>query len=137
MIGEKDTHYYTALKDLLVAKGDWEREYSSLLEALSVALAPHWFMGILRDEGETDLLMQELQKYPREIFTFGPFLSDKYPDKVFDLYCREIRKDAEGVTERKGYRRICKQIVELGRQGGKEDVCMVRCFYRNPEGSFF
>jgi len=122
LICEKDIHYYTVLKGLLAAKGDWESEYSSLLEALSAALPPYSFMGILRDESETDLLMQELQKYPREVYTFGPFLSAKYPDKVFALYGQEIRKDAEDVSERKGYHRLCKQIIELGKLGGKEDA---------------
>jgi len=122
LIGEKDTHYYTILKDLLEAKSDWEREYTSLLEELIAALPPYSFMGILRDEGEADLLMQELQKYPGEVYTFGPFLSDKYPGKVFDLYCQEILKDAEKVSERKGYRRLCKQIIELQKLGGKEDA---------------
>lgn len=122
LIGEKDTHYYKILKDLLVAEGDWGREYSSLLEALSAALPPYSFMGILRDEGETDLLMQELHKHPGEVYTFGPFLSDKYPGNIFALYCQEIQKDAEDVSERKGYRRLCKQIIELGKQGGKEEA---------------
>ena len=122
LICEKDMHYYSVLKDLLLAKGDWEYGYSSLLEELSAALPPYSFMEILRDEGETDLLMQELQKYPEEVYTFGPVLSDKYPGKVFALYCQEIRKDAEKVSERKGYRRLCKQILEMGKQGGKEDA---------------
>ena len=122
LIGEKDTHYYTILKDLLEVKSDWEREYTSLLEELIAALPPYSFMGILRDEDEADLLMQELQKYPGEVYTFGPFLSDKYPGKVFALYCQEIQKDAEKVTERKGYRRLCKQIIELQKLGGKEDA---------------
>ena len=137
LIGEKDTYYYTVLKDLLVAKGDWEREYSSLLEALSAALPHYSFMGILRDEGETDLLMQELQKYPGEVYTFGPFLSAKYPVEVSALYCQEIRKDAEDVSERKGYRRLCKQIMELEKQGGEEDALKLIAeladkYYRRP-----
>lgn len=117
LLGDRD--FYQTAKDLLTEAGHWEEAYPRFLAELKTSRPFYEYMEILKLEGETALLMEQVRLYPETVFQYGDMLVQKYADEVVDLCTAVIRKQAEHASNRKEYRKLCGLLEALAEFGGQ------------------
>lgn len=110
--------FYQTAKDLLTEDGRWQEEYPKFREELKVSLPVYTYMEILKEEGETGLLMEQVRLHPDMVFQYGAVLAPQYGDEVFGLCSSAIRKASKGISNRKHYQRLCELLQSLIKFGG-------------------
>lgn len=115
-LGEQ--RFYQTAKDLLTEDGRWQEEYPKFLEELKASLPVYAYMEILKGEGETDLLMEQVRLHPDKVFQYGDVLAPQYGDEVFGLCSSAIRKTSKRISNRKHYQRLCELLQSLIKFGG-------------------
>ena len=109
--------YYDKLKALLQEHGEWEAAYPTLLEDCARQLGYIDYMKILRDEREFDLLFEQLQVHPEEVYACGKFLAEEYEGGVRSIYYNQIRREAEKAYGRDSYQAVCRHIENFAQAG--------------------
>ena len=112
-----DLKYYDKLKSLLQERGEWEAAYPALLEDCARQLGYIDYMKILRDEREFDLLFEQLQVHPEEVYAYGKFLAEEYEGGVRSIYYNQIRREAEKAYGRDSYQAVCRHIENFAQAG--------------------
>lgn len=69
LLGNRD--FYQTAKELLTKSGRWQEEYPGFLVELKAARPAYEYMEILKLEGETALLMEQMRLYPETVFQYG------------------------------------------------------------------
>lgn len=115
-LGEQ--RFYQTAKDLLTEGGRWQEEYPKFREELKASLPVYTYMEILKGDGETDLLMEQVRLQPDTVFQYGDVLAPQYGDEVFGLCSSEIREASKGISNRKHYQRLCELLRSLIKFGG-------------------
>ena len=110
--------FYQTAKNLLTEDGRWQEEYPKFLEELRASLPASAYMEILKEEGETGLLMEQVRLHPDTVFQYGDVLAPQYGDEVFSLCSSTIRKASKGISNRKHYQRLCELLQSLIKFGG-------------------
>ena len=113
-----DQSFYKTAKELLTEDGRWQEEYPKFLEKLKASLSAYAYMDILKEECETDLLMEQVRLNPNTVFQYGDMLAPQYGDESFSLCSDAIRKASKGINNRKDYRRLCQLLQSLVKFGG-------------------
>lgn len=119
-LGER--RFYQTAKDLLTEDGRWQEEYPKFREELKASLPVYTYMEILKGEGETDLLMEQVRLHPDTVFQYGDVLAPQYGDEVFGLCSSEIREASKSISNRKHYQRLCELLYSLIKFGGSRDA---------------
>ena len=116
LLGELD--FYRTTKDLLLADGQWQREYPKFLAELKAALPAGKYMEILSQEDETALLMEQVRVYRDAVFQYGGILAVQYGEEVHTMCVAAIRQVAKHwLNNRKDYQTVCgllRKLVEFG-----------------------
>lgn len=115
-LGEQ--RFYQTAKDLLIEDGRWQEEYPKFREELKESLPVYTYMEILKGEGETDLLMEQVRLHPDTVFQYGDVLAPQYGDEVFGLCSNAIREASKSISNRKHYQRLCGLLQSLIKFGG-------------------
>ena len=110
--------FYQTAKELLTEDGRWQEEYPKFLEELRASLPASAYMEILKGEGETGLLMEQVRLRPEMVFQYGDVLAPQYGEEVFGLCSAAIRKASKGISNRKHYQRLCELLQSLIKFGG-------------------
>lgn len=116
LLGDRD--FYQTAKELLTKSGRWQEEYPGFLAELKAARPAYEYMEILKLEGETALLMEQVRLYPETVFQYGDMLGQPYGKEIFDLCAVAIRERAEQSGNRKEYQKLCSLIESLAGFGG-------------------
>lgn len=111
LLGDRD--FYQAAKELLTKSGRWQEEYPGFLVELKAARPAYEYMEILKLEGETALLMEQVRLYPEIVFQYGSTLVQPYREEIFDLCAAGIREQAKRSSNRKEYQKLCALIEPL------------------------
>ena len=112
-----DLEYYDKLKALLQEHGQWEAAYPALLEDCARQLPYLKYMEVLHREHEYDLLFEQIQAHPEEVYTYGAFLAGEYEGGVRSIFYNRIRKEAEKAYGRDAYKIVCGHIEVFTRAG--------------------
>lgn len=115
-LGEQ--RFYQTAKDLLTEDGRWQEEYPKFREELKESLPVYTYMEILKGEGETELLMEQVRLHPGAVFQYGDVLAPQYGDEIFGLCSSEIREVSKSISNRKHYQRLCGLLQSLVKFGG-------------------
>jgi len=118
-----DLEYYDKLKSLLRERGEWEAAYPALLEDCARQLPYTKYMEVLRREHECDLLFEQIQAHPEEVYTYGKFLAEEYEGGVRSIFYNQIRKEAEKAYGRDAYQTVCGNL-EVFTHAGYAPVAM-------------
>lgn len=116
-----DREFYQTAKDLLTETGRWQEAYPEFLAELKAARPAYEYMEILKLEGETTLLMEQVRLFPETVFQYGGMLARKYAEEVVELCAAVIRKQAEQASNRKEYRNLCGLLEALAGFGGQAE----------------
>lgn len=109
--GEKS--YYIMLKELLVSKRLWKKNYSKVLKKIENKTTSNFYMDILCIEEEWEKLLSKLQNNPYYIFTYGSKIAQHFPKQTYQIYKEVILNNAKTTSSRKQYRKLCDEIKEL------------------------
>jgi hypothetical protein len=115
-----DFNYFAKLKELLIGQNRWDSEYAALRDECADRLPYATYMQVLNAEGEYALLLEQLQKHPEHVFTYGQATSANYPDETSAIFKRCIDKDAKSATNRKGYEAVCHLLARYAGSGYAE-----------------
>jgi len=119
---EGDKTYYYKLKALLQQQGTWDSQYKTLLQELSVKLYASYFMNILAEEQEYELLIEQLRKHTDSIFQYGEILAHMYPDDICGIFKEQLCKEADSAKKRSAYRDVCTHISVFSKTGYKAEA---------------
>lgn len=120
LLGDRD--FYQTAKELLTKSGRWQEEYPGFLAELKAARPAYEYMEILKLEGETALLMEQVRLYPETVFQYGGTLVQPYREEIFDLCAAVIREQAKRSGNRKEYQKLCALIESLAGLGGQTEA---------------
>jgi len=112
-----DLNYYDKLKAQLREIGEWDAAYPVLLEDCAQQLSYINYMKVLRGECEFDLLFEQLQAHPEEVYAYGKFLAEEYEGGVRSIYYNQIRREAEKAYGRDSYQVVCRHIENFAQTG--------------------
>lgn len=111
-----------AAKNLLLEDGRWKEEYPGFLAELKKKRPAYEYMELLKLEGETAILMEQVRLCPEMIFRYGDVLVHPYRNDVYGLCISEIRENAKRSHNRKDYRRLCDLLRTLVKFGGTAET---------------
>lgn len=120
LLGDRD--FYQTAKNLLTEAGRWREAYPGFLAELKASRPVYEYMELLKQEGETALLMEQVRLYPKTVFQYGGVLAQAYGKEIFALCAAMIRECAEQSGSRKEYQRLCALIASLAEFGGRAEA---------------
>lgn len=112
-----DTAYFRKLKSLYEKLGVWEQEKEPLWSELPRKIGIQYYMVLLSQENELELLLEQVKLNKSYITDFGKQLAVKYPDQAYQIYEEYIYDQADQANDRRKYRQVCsylKSMVEAG-----------------------
>jgi hypothetical protein len=112
-----DLGYYEILKSVLQKQKKWDGQYAILLDECASKLYHSTYMSILQIEQEYELLLEQLKKHTDQIFSFGEYLVEMYPDDICTLFITQIKKEAETVNKRYLYHNVFTRIAKFSKLG--------------------
>ncbi len=115
--------YYVELKSLYDTRS-WTEVYQNVLRQLELQtyFMHELYTHILLEERDFARLLYYVQKHPRHILEWYPYLMHLYPNEVAGVFDVHIRQYAEQASNRKQYRYIAYMIGELKKAGGREQA---------------
>lgn len=110
--------FWDVLKKLYSDEGVWEDEKSLLLEELKNSRYMICYRSILIKENEKKLLLEAVKEQPFDLFYYGQFLVKEYPEEIYAMCENYIREKCAEATNRRLYKKICKDLVQLIKWNG-------------------
>jgi len=130
-----DFKTYEKLKGLLISESKWEIEYTALLKECAEQMHFETYMQLLRTEGEKALLLEQIQKHPEMIFSYGNAIAASYPEEVKNTFIEQINKESNRANDRKGYQSVCRRLTIFAEAGyveaAKVLIAEYKANYRN------
>lgn len=111
-------HFWDVLKQLYQQQGMWEEKCQELLDDLKNSGRLICYRSILVEEKETKRLLDDLQAHPFDIFTYGSYLAQDYPEELFALCRQFVTTHCAQASNRREYRKVAKEIAQMVSWGG-------------------
>lgn len=105
--------FWDVLKRLYQSQNIWESQKPILLEELMQSKYTVCYRSILVEEDEKELLLKAVSENPYDLFYYGQFLVKDYPDEIYDLCASYIREKCAQATDRRLYKKVCKDLLQL------------------------
>ncbi len=105
--------FWDVLKGIYQSQDIWEEQRIVLLEELSNCKYVTCYRSVLIDEGEKELLLKSITEKPADLFYYGDILVKDYPDEIFKLCADDIREKCSQATDRRLYKKVCKDLLQL------------------------
>lgn len=112
--------FWGVLKLIFNESGTWNENYEILLNGLRDSKQTVCYRSILIAENEKKRLLEDVMAYPYDLFCYGEYLVKEYPEQVYELCYEEISKSCAEAKERRGYKKVTKQIAQLIKWKGKD-----------------
>lgn len=98
--------YFEVIKRLTPPE-KWEKLFQEILSGLKTSRI---YVDVLINENQTGLLLDYCKQNPYDIVNLYPYLIKEYFYEVSALFREYINNMAGNVSDRRGYKRICKEI---------------------------
>lgn len=105
--------FWDVLKRLCLRKNIWKEQKAILLEELKNSKYMVCYRSVLIEENEKELLLEAITDKPFDLFYYGQFLVKAYPDEIFALCKDYIREKCAEATDRRLYKKVCKDLLQL------------------------
>ncbi len=115
-----DKTYFRKLKALYEQQGVWEREQIPLWQELPKKIASHYYIALLSQEDELELLLEAIRQQKYYISEYGKQLATQYPDETNKIFEEYILSEASPANTRGKYRQVCAHLKSLAGAGAKE-----------------
>jgi uncharacterized Zn finger protein len=110
--------YFEILKRL-TPQQQWKKLFQKILSDLKNSRI---YVEILIDENQTDLLLEYCKENPYEIISLYPYIIKEHFDAVSSLFREYLNIMADEVSDRRGYRSVCKELKVYKKACGMEKV---------------
>lgn len=117
-----DTPYFRKLKSLYEQLGVWDQEKNPLWSELSRKIGIHYYITLLSQENELELLLEQVKRNKSYITYYGKQLADKYPDETYQIFEEYIYDQADQAKDRITYRQVCTHLKSLADAGADTRV---------------
>jgi hypothetical protein len=117
-----DTTYFRKLKALYEQQGEWKKEQLPLWQELSKKINLYDYIPLLSQEGELQLLLEEIKQHKSYIVDYGKQLATAYPDEVYKIYEAYILEQASQANDRGKYKWVCSILKSLAGAGVKKQA---------------
>ena len=123
LIYENEFDYYLKLKETY-GEAQWQAIYPEIHETISktgqrfMSIYP---MVLIEEEAWFKLLIY-VRERPSNIVVYQEYLVEDYPLEVYRIYVQYIEGLSAGQNNRKGYRKVCREIKNLRKLGGIEQA---------------
>lgn len=77
------------------------------------------YRSVLIEEDEKELLLETVVDKPFDLFYYAQFLVKTYPEEIYALCEVYIREKCAGARDRREYKKVCKDILQLIKWKGK------------------
>lgn len=105
--------YWDVLKRLYQSQGIWESQKLNLLKELKQSKYSECYRAVLVEENEKELLLEAVTENPYNLFYYGQFLVMDYPNEIYELCANYIREKCAQATDRRLYKKVCKDLLQL------------------------
>ena len=105
--------FWDVLKRLYQSQGTWESQKPILLKELKQSKHSECYQSVLVKENEKKLLLESVTEDSYYLFYYAQFLVKDYPNETYELCANYIREQCEQATERRLYKRVCKNLLQL------------------------
>ncbi|MFS0781190.1 SWIM zinc finger family protein [Bacillus sp. 1P06AnD] len=110
---ERDGYkYYSRLKKMY-SHDEWQHKQKDILSRLHKENHSYTYLSILKKENLKEELLQYCSRNPKLIENTYPYLIDRFPEEVEELFFRHIEESAEKASNRKQYYMVCRHINRL------------------------
>lgn len=117
--------FWDVLKRLYQSQNIWDEEKPVLLEELKNSKHMICYRSVLIEEDEKELLLETVLEKTFDIFYYGQFLVKTYPEEIYALCENDIREKCVGAKDRREYKKVCKDILQLIKWNGKDTAKML------------
>lgn len=111
--------FWDVLKRLYQSQNIWDEKKPALLEELKNNKHVICYRSVLIEEDEKELLLETVLEKPFDIFYYGQFLVKTYPEEIYAICETYIREKCAGAKDRREYKKVCKDILQLIKWKGK------------------
>ncbi|MEH7493817.1 SWIM zinc finger family protein [Neobacillus niacini] len=102
--------YYAKLKELY-KQDEWTEVLYRIIESFEKErYQSSVYIEILKEEKLTKQIIEYCKKHKSLIIDLYPYLMESYFEEANDLFINYIELSAEGTSDRRGYRNVCKLI---------------------------
>lgn len=118
LFGNED--FWSTLKQIYKKSCVWEEKYEALLNELKDSKKTVCYRSILIAENEKKRLLDDVLENPYDLFYYSKFLVKDYPEQVYELCDKVIRDNCAQARDRRGYKKVTKQILQLIEWNGND-----------------
>ena len=118
MLGNE--RFWDVLKQLYTDRGEWEDKYVFLLDELKNTNRKVCYRRILVAENEKRRLLEDVKEDTSDLFSYGEYLVQDYPEQIYELCYNLIRNNCAQAKDRREYRKVTSQIKQLIKWKGNE-----------------
>ncbi|ANX10752.1 hypothetical protein ABE41_001825 [Fictibacillus arsenicus] len=112
-------HKYFEIIKRLTPPEQWEKLFQEILSGLKNSRI---YVDVLIDENQTGLLLDYCKQNPYDVVNLYPYLIKEHFNEVSSLFREYINIMAGNVSDRRGYKRVCKEIKVYKKACGMENV---------------
>ncbi len=104
---------WNLLKRLYQNNNEWEEQRKNLLKELEASKYVECYRSILVEENEKALLLKSVYEKASDVFYYGKLLIKDYPNEIILLCAEYIREKCSQATDRRLYKKVCKDLQQL------------------------
>lgn len=112
--------FWDVLKQLYTDRGEWEDKYVFLLDELKNSNRKVCYRSILVAENEKRRLLEDVKEDTSDLFSYGEYLVEEYPEQIYELCYNLIRNNCAEAKDRREYRKVTSRIKQLIKWKGNE-----------------
>ena len=112
--------FWDVLKQIFREGGGWEKHYECLLDELKNSGKYICYRSVLVAENERKRLLDDLTENPDDLFSYGSYLMEDYPQQLYGLCEQVIRENCAQARNRREYKKVARQLGQMMKWGGTD-----------------
>lgn len=117
--------FWDVLKRLYQSQNAWDEQKPILLSELGQSKFTVCYRSVLVEENEKELLLKAVSENPYDLFYYAQFLVKDYPNEIYELCAGCIREKCAQATDRRLYKKVCKDLLQLIKWKGNDTARML------------
>lgn len=117
--------FWDILKHLYQSQNAWDEQKPILLKELGQSKYTVCYRSVLVEENEKELLLNAVTENSYDLFYYAQFLVKDYPNEIYELCTGYIREKCAQATDRRSYKKVCKDLLQLIKWKGNATARML------------
>lgn len=117
--------FWDILKHLYLSQNTWDKQKPLLLDELGKSKYTVCYRSVLVEENEKELLLKAVSENPYDLLYYAQLLVKDYPNEIYELCAGCIREKCAQATDRRLYKKVCKDLLQLIKWKGNDTARML------------